>query len=101
MYGSVFTLLTIKDIHISLLFVNNTFLMCEGSVLPLKVISSLHKFILLLNDSTFSHIQCDAQGDFFPYSHDCYCKVTFSHPKRSETLGSKNCVWNMDHFILR
>lgn len=46
---------TIKDIYIVVLFVNNKFLMFEGSVLPLKVMS---------NNSTFNNIQCDAQGDF-------------------------------------
>lgn len=56
---------TIKDIYILLLFGNNKFLMFEGSVLSLKVMFSLRKSILLLNDSTFSNIQCDAQGDFF------------------------------------
>lgn len=56
---------TIKDIYIVGLFVNNKFLMFEGSVFPLKVMSSLHKSILLLNNSTFNNIQCDAQGDFF------------------------------------
>lgn len=54
-----------KDIYILLLFGNNKFLMFEGSVLPLKVTSSLRKSILLLNDFTFSNIQCDAHGGFF------------------------------------
>lgn len=45
-------------------FFINKFLMFEDSALPLKVSSSLYKFILFLNNSIFYNIQCDAHGDF-------------------------------------
>lgn len=68
---------TIKGIYIVVLFVNNTFLMFESSVLPLKVMASLHKYILLLNNSTFNNIQCDAQGDFFLIALTVITKLLF------------------------